>query len=113
MVHSHLHRGLHGVCPRKLSVFTHTAVSLIVFSGTLGALKPFMSHVDEAAERLSRIERLLHELRAETDAVHEEAKIASESMAERSEQARRSGVAARIRADERRCETRRRTRRTP
>lgn len=71
-----------------------------------------MSPVDEeAAERLSRIERLLHELRLETDAVHEEAKIASESMAERSEQARRSGAAARTRADVRRYETRNRTRR--
>jgi len=72
-----------------------------------------MSQADEAAERLSRIERLLHELRVETDAVHEEAKIASESMAERSEQARRSGVAARMRAEMCGGNTRRRTRRIP
>jgi hypothetical protein len=66
---------------------------------------------DDVAQRLSRIEHLLHELRVQTDAAHEEAKVASESMATRSDEAKRSSAAAQARADARRAQTRNRTRR--
>ncbi len=66
---------------------------------------------DDLAQRLSRIECLLHELRVQTDAAHEEAKVASESMAARSDEAKHSSAAARVRADVSRVQTRNRTRR--
>jgi hypothetical protein len=66
---------------------------------------------DDQEVRLARIEDLLLKLRMEADACREEMQVAADGLADRSPRAKQSSAAAKSRAERRRQQTARRTRR--